>query len=106
MNLYFGIIQQQLYIPGSISANPDSYNSDPSGDAINSIINSSSAWEVDASSVPSWISISNGSGVSGENLEAIVNLNGNVMSRDVNIKVWLTDDHNTFALIYVYQNPL
>jgi len=101
MSLYFGNIQQDGTV-GSISISPSAEYADTPGGSTSTVVTSSSNWDYDSSTVPAWITVTNGSGTSGQSFSYTIAENTG-SERDCNIKIKLTSDSATYALLYVYQ---
>lgn len=90
------------YSAGSISINPNNILNIPSfGQTVGTVVTSSSAWSY--STIPSWVSILNGSGVSGDSFTINVSYNGTGSTRFATIIIWLTSDHSIFSEFSISQ---
>jgi hypothetical protein len=88
---------------GSISANQTIFVLSPSSISYSLpiIITSTQMWEIDVTTVPSWINYAFVDGNSGDSPDLFVQANDTPNLRNAMVKIWLKNNHNIFVVINI-----
>jgi hypothetical protein len=82
-------------IVDSISINPSNEYADEAEVLVQTQVTSSGAWSHRASDVPSWITVNNGSGTTGQYFQCTLSFNSGTF-RVATISIWLTANNSVY----------